>query len=82
MEWEQLFCSSRFCSAETWIVRQDPGNSEIWRISYSLEELPFTVAATVPVCPRCGETLLAVIEMEGEGALFEFAHSLVWAERR
>ena len=49
------------------------------------DERPFTIAATDPICPRCGTTLLTLVELEGRldrqlGAevepVFDFVRSL------
>jgi len=49
------------------------------------DERPFTIAATDPICPRCGVTLLTLVELEGSfdrelgtevGPVFDFMRSL------
>ena len=57
MNWEQWFCADRACAAEAWMVRRDALVSDIWWVAAHVEDHPFTIAATEPVCPRCGTTL-------------------------
>ena len=38
---------------------------EVWWVAAHGDERPFTIAATDPICPRCGTTLLTLLELEG-----------------
>lgn len=87
MDWEQLFCPNRHCSADAWMVRQGGSARDLWWVANEPDSSPYTVAATVPVCPRCGDTLLAMLELEGglgggaileEGPMFAFVRTLAW----
>jgi len=57
MNWEQWFCADQACTAEAWMVRRDPAASDVWWVAAHVDDRPFTVAATEPLCPRCGTTL-------------------------
>jgi hypothetical protein len=61
MEWEQWFCPAYDCGAEAWLVQQAPNNTELWSLECRLTGASFTVAASSPVCPRCGTTLCALV---------------------
>ena len=62
MKWEQWFCPERTCATEAWWVQQARYNSEVWLLECRLTGASFTVAATDPICPRCGATLCATVE--------------------
>ena len=57
MNWEQWFCVNQACTTEAWMVQRDYAMSDIWRVAAHVDDHPFTVAATGPVCPRCGRAL-------------------------
>ena len=85
MNWEQWFCPNRACADWAWMVLSDPTMREVWWVSAHADERPFTIAATDPICPRCGTTLLALVELEGSldrqlgaevGSVFDFVRSL------
>jgi len=85
MNWEQRFCPNRFCTDRTWVVRSIPTACDVWWVAAHEDEYPFTIAATVPVCPDCGTTLLTMVELEGAldrhqgaevGPVFDFVRSL------
>ena len=57
MNWEQWFCTNQACAAEAWMVRRDSILSDIWWVAAHVDDCPFTVVATEPVCPRCGTVL-------------------------
>ena len=65
MNWEQRFCPSQFCTPEGWMVQRDPATREVWWVAAHVGDRPFTIAATDPVCPRCGTTLRTRVELEG-----------------
>ena len=66
MEWEQWFCPERTCATEAWLVQQSHQQAEIWSLRCRLTGAAFTVAASDPVCPRCGSTLCATVEFTHE----------------
>jgi len=85
MEWEQWFCPERYCATEAWLVRQALGNHEIWSLECRLTGASFTVAASDPVCPRCGSTLCTTVEFTHDqrgsavledGPMLDFVRSL------
>ena len=85
MNWEQRFCVNQACATQAWIVRPHPTMSDIWQVAEAVDDHPFTIAATDPVCPHCGATLLTLVELEGEcdrlvgdgmGPVFDFVRSL------
>jgi len=85
MNWEQWFCPNRACTDWAWMVQRDPTMCEVWWVAAHADKRPFTIAATDPICPRCGTTLLALVELEGSldrqlgaevGSVFDFVRSL------
>ena len=85
MEWEQWFCPDHDCATEAWMVRQDSRNSELWSLVCRLTGASYIVAATDPICPRCGTTLCATVEFTHDhrgaviledGPMLDFVRSL------
>ena len=85
MNWEQWFCPNQACADWAWMVQPDPTMCQVWWVAAHADERPFTIAATDPICPRCGTTLLALVELEGSldrqlgaevGSVFDFVRSL------
>ncbi len=85
MNWEQWFCPNPSCKDVAWMVQRDPAIGEVWWVATHVDERPCTIAATDPICPRCGTTLRTLVELEGTldrrcdaevGAVFDFARSL------
>jgi hypothetical protein len=83
MEW--MFCPERTCATEAWIVEQARYNAEVWSLECRLTGASFTVAASEPVCPRCGATLCATVEYTHDprgstilepGPMLDFVRSL------
>ncbi|GAB4436946.1 MAG: hypothetical protein OHK0015_29200 [Chloroflexi bacterium OHK40] len=64
--WRELFCTCNWCRAERWVVRADPRSPELWLICENTSDSPWSIAASEPVCPRCGEPLAAHIEGIGD----------------
>jgi len=67
------------------MVQRDPTICEVWWVAAQVNERPFTIAATHPVCPRSATTLLTLVELEGTldrqvsaevGPVFYFVRSL------
>jgi hypothetical protein len=65
-DWTDQFCTCSWCRAERWLVRQDPRSAELWQIAEDHTMAPWSVAAKAPVCPLCGEQLVAHVEGIGE----------------
>lgn len=85
MNWEQRFCVNQACATEAWMVKPDPTMCDMWWVAVDVDDHRFMIAATVPVCPHCGTTLLTLVEREREcdrlvgaqvGAVFDFVRSL------
>ena len=85
MNCEQRFCPNRFCAAQTWVVQSIPSVCDVWWVAAHEDEYAYTIAATAPVCPQCGTTLLTIVELEGAldqhlgaevGPVFDFVRSL------
>lgn len=65
MNWDTFACAGPFCNGAVWIVERVEEAAELWRITSGPTDPGFLVAAAEPICPRCGETLQAVLELEG-----------------
>ena len=84
MNWEQWFCTNPACTAEAWMVRRDPTVRDIWWVAAHVDHRPFTVAATEPLCSRCGTALCLPTRLEQRidddtlevGEVLEFVRSL------
>jgi len=85
MNWEQWFCPNQACAGGVWMVQRDPTICDVWEVAAHVDDRPCTVAATVPICPRCGTTLLPMVKLEGRldrhvgaevGPVFDVARSL------
>lgn len=64
--WTNLFCTCGWCRGERWIVRQDPRSPQLWQIAEAEGASPWSVASREPVCPLCGDELVAHVEGVGE----------------
>lgn len=64
--WGEQYCLNRECRGDRWYVRPDGRSLELWQVAESPEAAPFTVAASCPACPLCGESLEAHVEGVGE----------------
>jgi len=74
MGWEQWFCPNQRCGAESWMVKHSTAAPEIWQVACRFSGSSYTVAAVDPVCPRCGDTLCAAVELgqrRGAGGVLE-----------
>ena len=84
MDQEQRFCPNDACTTDFWLVEQSPRIRELWYVVDRFGGGSFTIAATDPVCPRCGTTLCLTVELAqrigGEvlenGKLLEFVRGL------
>ncbi len=65
MNWEQWICPNQLCGSEAWMVQQNTEQRDLWQVAPCAGDGPYTVAAIVPVCPRCGTTLSATLELTG-----------------
>jgi hypothetical protein len=83
MNWEQRFCTNQDCAVDFWLAQQAEGHHELWRLVDRFGGGTFTIAATDPVCPRCGTTLCLTVELAQRtgsilesGKVLEFVRSL------
>ena len=85
MNWEQWYCPNQACAGGAWMVQRDPTRCDAWEVVAHVDDCHFTVAAMVPICPRCGTTLLTIVKLEGRldrhagaevGPVFDLACSL------
>jgi hypothetical protein len=60
---EQLFCPNQHCATEAWLVTPARYAAELWTIESRFGDSSYTVAASDPVCPHCGTTLCAAVEL-------------------
>src|SRR5215475_9506248 len=63
MNWEQRFCPNQDCAVDSWLVQQISGHHELWELHDRFSDGAFTIAATDPVCPRCGSTLVLLEDL-------------------
>src|SRR5262245_28280656 len=63
MDWEQCFCPDPACVVDFWLVRQAEGRRDLWHLVDRFGDAAFMLAATAPVCPRCGTTLCLTVEL-------------------
>jgi hypothetical protein len=64
--WSTYACSNAACSSATWLVQRVSGFDELWRVAEHPDASPALVAASDPVCPRCGSDLAAVLDLARE----------------
>jgi hypothetical protein len=84
MEWEHRFCLNSACLVDFWLVQSAKNVKNYWQITDRFEQGLFTVAATEPVCPRCGTSLYTQSQVAeynhqhdtSTGVLFDFVRSL------
>ena len=71
MNWEQRFCPNQDCAVDSWLVQQISGHHELWELHDRFSDGAFTIAASDPVCPRCGSTLVLLEDLaqHNDGAL-------------
>ncbi|HLY30192.1 MAG TPA: hypothetical protein VKQ36_04135 [Ktedonobacterales bacterium] len=56
--WEQGLCMTAWCNESVLYVQRCAGHAELWRIAIVPGQDSWLVAATRPICPFCGGTLL------------------------
>jgi len=84
MDQEQRFCPTQDCTTDFWLVRHVAPQLELWHVVDRFGGGSFTIAATDPVCPRCGATLCLTVELTQRiggnileaGKVLEFVRSL------
>ncbi|SRR6266545_3749684 len=83
MDWNQRFCPNQSCNIDFWMVQQAADDHELRHVIDRFGGA-FLVAATDPVCLRCGTTLCLTVElahrMGGDvleaGPLLEYVRNL------
>lgn len=85
LEEERRFCPDRACNSGAWLVQRIEQAGDYWVVMSASEDGSWLVAATDPVCPRCGATLATLLDLDGGlgesdfveiGPIFDFARSL------
>jgi hypothetical protein len=84
MDWEQRFCPNQGCVVDFWLAQQSPNKDALWHLSDRFGDGAFTIAAVDPICPRCGSTLCAAVDLTGRtgdevlehGPMYAFVRSL------
>ena len=73
--WEERFCPTDWCTHNTLYVRRHEALPETWHVTEDIEQSGWLVAATGPVCPLCGGSLLTYANlMDGvDGVADKFA---------
>jgi ribosomal protein S27AE len=64
LEAQRRVCPERWCARGAWLVQRDARLQDVWQVTHETDGGAWTVAATDPVCPRCGTTLTTIIELE------------------
>jgi hypothetical protein len=73
-DWEQRFCPTAWCTLDVLYVRRHEHQHEVWRVTDNVEHSGWLVAATGPLCPRCGGNLLTAANlMEGVDGVEKYA---------
>ena len=65
--WEPGFCSTSWCNERILYVQRCDMHPELWRVALTPNESGWLVAASGPVCPSCGGTLLTPVPFFEEG---------------
>lgn len=64
-EEQRRFCPERWCRSGAWLVQRAARLPDVWQVSHATDGGTWTIAAVVPVCPRCGATLRTSLELDG-----------------
>jgi hypothetical protein len=83
MEWEHRICPDRRCGG-AWYILPELSCRDVWYVARTPQDHAWVVAAADAVCPRCGATLVTLLELEGglcgevlePGPVLEFVRSL------
>jgi hypothetical protein len=65
IEAQHRFCPDRWCATCAWLVQRDAQRPGLWQITEAIGGGAWTIAATEPVCPRCGTTLRMPLALDG-----------------
>ena len=64
LEDQYRVCPERWCGSGAWLVLRDARMQDLWQVTQPVDGGTCTVAATDPVCPRCGATLTTIMELD------------------
>jgi hypothetical protein len=56
--WQRCVCFTPRCQQQRWYVQRYDELHEVWRVTLAPGNAGWLVAASAPVCPFCGATLL------------------------
>jgi hypothetical protein len=62
VDYAQRFCPDQSCNVDVWMVQRAADHRERWHVTDRFGGT-FLVAATDPICPRCGTTLCLMVEL-------------------
>jgi hypothetical protein len=65
MDWDTWACVSSLCRGRYWHAELIDAGAELWRVAESPSDPGALVAAETPVCPSCGESLCAMLNLQG-----------------
>ena len=78
MNWEPWSCTNSDCHAATWLAQRSDAQLDLWWVAQDSDHRPFSVAASAPICPRCGTTLESAYTLERDmRPALQFVPSLV-----
>jgi hypothetical protein len=69
LDWEHRRCTNQTCSGGTWVVKRAPLLSNLWWVAQAPDQSLSLVAASDPICPRCGAALAAALAPQSELSL-------------
>jgi hypothetical protein len=85
MNWQPWVCPNPCCADEIWMVQRNATIPDLWRVAAYRDAVPFTIAATAPICPHCATMLLTQTNRADacaqhtsaeEGSVFDYLRSL------
>ena len=65
MEEQHRVCPERWCGSGAWLVQRAMHLHDVRQVTHAENGGCWTMAATDPVCPRCGTTLVTILELDG-----------------
>jgi ribosomal protein S27AE len=65
MEEQHHICPAAWCGSGAWLAQPTAAMPGVWQLTHASDGGAWTVAAPNPVCPRCGTTLITILELEG-----------------
>ena len=70
MIWDYWLCPTDWCRSGGWLA-QRINDVDLWRVVRVAGGQAWTIAAATPVCPHCGATLAAGLELPALGGLHQ-----------